>query len=152
MRNKKEFDSLEDWADRNLKQLGISSAPEGFLNGVMDKINAPSVEYIAPEKPSVLIIWIRIMVVFASLILLVGGLFWDPNWLQSWWSQTGPGMTIQLMGQLFASFKHFANALAGLVPTAIWIGLGVSLAFAYLITAVIGSTFIHFTFRRVRTI
>ena len=150
MRNNKDFDSLENWADRNLKKLGPVVAPQGFLDGVMDKVHAPNVAYITPENPSLLIIWMRTLVVCASLLLLVGGFFWDPAWVQNWWSNTSPGMTLNLMGQLFTSLKQLGASLLDLVPSVVWVGLSISLAVAYLITALIGSAIFHFTSRKVR--
>ena len=150
MRDTKDFDSLEDWADRKLKQLGPSTAPKGFLGGVMHKIHASPVVYSAPEQPSLVIIWIRIMVVIASLMVLIGGLVWDPNWVQTWWAETSTGMTLRLIAQLLIGLKQSATALIGLVPSSIWVGLGVSLTFAYLMAAIVGSALLHFTFRRIR--
>jgi hypothetical protein len=43
MRNNKEFDSLENWADRNSEKTQILTvAPQGFLDGVMDKVHTPA--------------------------------------------------------------------------------------------------------------
>ncbi len=150
MRNKRDFESLENWADRNLRKVGPVSAPPNFLDGVMKKVHAPCSESPVLEKPSVFIFTLRFLVVIASLALITVGLFWDPQWLQSWWSETSAGMTLNLMGQLFVSFKQLAVSLLGLVPSMVWIGLGVSIVFAYLIAAIVGSVFVHFTFRRNR--
>lgn len=150
MRSNMDFDSLENWADRNLKKLDPAVAPEGFLDGVMDKVHTPNVTYIAPENPSLLIIWMRALVVFASLFLLVGGFLWDPAWVQSWWSNTNPGITLHLMGQLFVNLKQSGATLINLVPSMVWIGMGVSLSVAYLIAALVGSAIFHFQLRRVR--
>jgi hypothetical protein len=105
----------------------------------------------APEKPSLLIIWMRALVVFASLLLLTGGFLCDPAGGAKVGAQTqSPGITLNLIGQLLISLKPLGTALLKLVPSVVWMGMGVSLAAAYIIAAIVGSAVFHFRLRKVR--
>lgn len=116
----------------------------------MDKVNPPAVTCVKPEKPSLFIIWMRILVVFASFLLLTGGIFCDPEGVLNWCLNTSPGMTLNLIGQLLISLKPLGTALLKLVPSVVWMGMGVSLAAAYIIAAIVGSAVFHFRLRKVR--
>ena len=150
MSRKPDFESLEDWADRKLKQLGSPAAPQDFLSCVMQKVQEQPVAYVLPEKPSVIFIWMRYGVVLASACFLTLWMFADASWGEQWWDQSWLGNTFSIGMHLWLGLKQIAESLIGLVPQFVWVGLGISVVLAYTMVALTGTVFLHFTFNRTR--
>lgn len=150
MSRKPDFESLEDWADRKLKQLGSPAAPEDFLSCVMQKVHEQPVAYVAPDNPSVLLIWIRYGVVLASACFFSLWMFADVAWVEQWWYQSWLGSSFSIGMQLWGGVRQIAESLIGLVPQFVWIGLGISVITAYVMVALTGAILLHFTFNRTR--
>ena len=150
MRRKPDFESLEDWAERKLKQLGSPAAPEDFLAGVMHKVHAEPVAYVAADNPSALLIWLRYGVVLASALLFTAIMFFDASWVTHWWDQSWLANTCSIGSRLFMGGRQIAGSIFGLIPAYVWIGLGISVLTAYAMVALTGVFLVHFTLNRSR--
>jgi len=150
MSRKPDFESLEDWADRKLKQLGSPAAPEDFLAGVMHKVHAKPVAYIAAENPSALLILLRYGVVLASSFLFIAIMFFDASWVTQWWDQSWLANAYSIGSHLFLGGRQIAGSFLGMIPAYVWIGMGISVLTAYAMVALTGVFLVHFTLNRSR--
>lgn len=150
MSRKPDFDSLEDWADRKLKQLGSPAAPSDFLADVMQKVHDDPVAYVAAENPSAMLIWLRYGVVIASTCLLVVVMLFDASWVAHWWDQSWLANAYSIGSHLFLGGRQIVVSLAGMIPAFVWVGMGVSILAAYGMLALTGGFLVHFTLKRTR--
>lgn len=150
MNRKPDFESLEDWADRKLKQLGSPTAPEDFLAGVMHKVYAKPVAYVAAENPSALLIWLRYGVLLASSFLLIAIMCFDASWVSQWWDQSWLANVYSIGSHLFLGGRQIVGGLLGMIPPYAWIGMGISVLTAYAMVALTGVLLLHFTLNRSR--
>ncbi len=152
MRQKDDFDSLEQWTDRRLGSLPLPVAPADFSRRVMDAVHREGKTLAAIHPPSKALPWIRWVLASMSATLLL--LLWTPvaDRLLAVWQASESGQFFQGLQRL-ASACHLAlESVMAQVPDAVWPVLLIAVGLAYALTFTLGSAIYRLTLSAPRSL